>query len=64
MSGLLLVFYLRIGDGGVTYRTPVDDAGAFVNPAFFVHFTEHFGNGFVTALVHGETLAVPVTGGA
>ena len=26
MTCLLLIFYLSIGDGGVTYRTPVDDA--------------------------------------
>ena len=64
MSRLLLVFYLGIGNGGITYGAPVDNAGAFVNPAFFVHFAENFGDGFVTALVHGETLTVPVTGGA
>ena len=34
----------------------------FLDVAFFVHLHEHFGHSLVTALIHGETLSVPVTG--
>ena len=62
MSCLLLILYLCIGDGGITYGTPVNDTGALVDITFFVHLHEYFGDCFVTALIHGETLSVPVTG--
>ena len=64
MACLLLILYLGIGNGGITYRTPVDNTAALVNPALFMHLAEHFGNGLVTALIHGETFSVPVTGRA
>ena len=64
MSGLLLIFYLCIGDGSVTYGTPVDDTGTLVDVAFFVHLYEYFGHSLIAAFIHGETLSVPVTGRA
>ena len=64
MACLLFIFYLGIRNGGITYRTPVDDPAALVDPAFFVHLAEYFGNCLIAALVHGKTLSVPVTGGA
>ena len=64
MSCLLLIFYLCIGDGGITYGTPVNDTGTLVDIAFFVHLHEYFGDCLVTALIHGETLSVPVAGRA
>ena len=42
MARLLLVFHFRIGNGRITYRTPVNDSAALINPSFFVHLTEHF----------------------
>ena len=64
MPCLLLIFHFRVGDGGIADRTPVDDAGALVNPAFFVHFAEHFRNCLIAAFIHGKALPVPVTGRA
>ena len=64
MTGLLLIFHLGIGDGGITDRTPVDDTGALVDIAFLVHLHENLGNCLVAALIHGEALSVPVTGRA
>ena len=64
VARLLLVNHLRIGNGGIAYRAPVYDTAAFIDPALFMHFAEHFGYGFIAAFVHGEALSVPVTGGA
>ena len=61
MSCLLLIFYLCIGDGGITYGTPVNNTGTLVDVAFFMHLHEYFGHCLVTAFIHGETLSVPVT---
>ena len=63
MSGLFLVFNLRIGNGGVTYGTPVDNTGAFIDPAFLMHFAEHFGNGLIASFIHGKAFSLPVAGG-
>ena len=59
---LLLIHDFRIGDGGITYRTPVNNPAAFINPSFLVHLAEHLGNGLITALIHSKTLPVPVAG--
>ena len=64
MACLLLIHHLRVGNGGVADRTPVDDPAALVDPALFMHLAEHFRNGLIAALVHGEALSVPVAGGA
>ena len=64
MACLILIFYFCIGNGCVTYRTPVDDSCTLVNPAFFMHFTENFRNSLVAAFIHGKTLSVPVAGRA
>ena len=63
MSGLIFILNLCIGNGCITNRTPVDNTGALINPAFFMHLTKHFGYGFVTAFIHCKTLSVPVTAG-
>ena len=63
MSCLLCVFNFSVRNGGITYRAPVDNTASLVDPAFFVHFTEHFGYGFITALIHSKAFSVPVTGG-
>ena len=64
MSVLFLVLYFRVGQGRLADRTPVDDPGSFVNISFFIQLDEHFFYRFGTALVHRETLSVPVTGNA
>ena len=62
MSILLLVLHFRVGEGCLTYRTPVDDPGSFIDIAFLIQADEHFLHCPGTALVHGEPLSVPVTG--
>ena len=62
MARLLLVFHFRIGNGRITYRTPVNDSAALINPSFFVHLTEHFRDRLIAALVHRKTFSVPVAG--
>ena len=62
MTRLFLVLDLSIGDGGVADRTPVDDPAPLVDPSLFVHLHEDFRDCLIASLVHGEALAVPVTG--
>ena len=64
MSRLFLVLYLGIGNGGLTYRTPVDNAAAFIDPSFFVQTAEYFFYSLGTALIHRETFSVPICGRA
>ena len=63
MACLLLIFNLCIGNRGLAYRTPVDDAASLVDPAFFIQTAEYFLYGFGTALVHGKAFSLPVCGG-
>ncbi len=63
MSRLLLILHLRIGNGSIADRAPVDNLCPFIDPAFFMHLAEHFGHGLITALIHCKALSVPVTGG-
>ena len=64
MACLLLIHHLRIRNGRVADRTPVDDAASLIDPALFMHLAEHFRHGPVAALVHGKALPFPVAGGA
>ena len=64
MACLLLIFNLCIRNGGLAYRTPVDDAASLVDPAFFIQTAEYFFYGFGASLVHGEAFSLPVCGGA
>jgi hypothetical protein len=57
------VFHLKIREGGVASRTPVDDVFPFVNQIFFVKFYENLTNSSGKSFVHGETLSPPVAGG-
>ena len=56
--------YLRVGDGSLAYRTPVDDAGPFINISFVVQLNKYLLDCLGTALVHGKPLPVPVAGDA
>ena len=64
MPGLFLIFHLCIRNGGIAYRTPVNNPAPLINPAFFVHLAEHFRHRFIASLVHGEPFPVPVAGRA
>lgn len=45
-----------------TYRTPVNDSGAFINISFFIQSDKYFLYRFGTSFIHCKTLSVPVTG--
>ena len=64
MAFLLFVLYFRIGKRGLTHRTPVDDPGPPVNVAFLIKLDKYLFHRLGTALVHGETLPLPVAGHA
>ena len=64
MSLLILVFHLRIGDGGQAVRTPVDDPLAAIDQSLLIEVEKHLVDRTVAALVHREALSLPVTGGA
>ena len=64
MSLLLLMLYLRVGEGCLAHRAPVDDPGAFIDIAFLIQADENLLHCLGTALVHGEPLSVPVAGDA
>ncbi len=62
MPRLFFMLHLRVGDGSLTYRTPVNDPGTFINIPFFIQTDKYFLNGLRAAFVHGKTLPVPVAG--
>ena len=57
------MLYLGIRNGSLADWAPVDDTGSLVNITFFIQSGKYFQNRLGTALVHRETLAVPVSGG-
>ena len=57
---LLLILHLRVGNGGVAARAPVDHAVAAVDQPLFVEAVEDLGDSLAASLVHGEALAAPV----
>ena len=63
IAGLLLVFDLGIGDGGDAVGAPVNHPVSTVDIALLVQADKNFLNGIRAALVHGETLPLPVAGG-
>ena len=64
MAGLFGVLHLGVGQGGQAMGAPVDDAASLVDQAFFIQFAESLPDGTGAALVHGETIAAPITGSA
>ena len=62
MAGLLLIDNFRVGNGCLTFRTPVDNPVIFVNISFFIELYENFLNCLVAAFVHSKALSVPVAG--
>ena len=61
MSSLLLMLYLCIRDGRMTYRTPVNDSGTFVDVSFLIETGKYFQNCLGASFIHGKTLSVPVS---
>ena len=61
---LVLILHLGIGDAGLAVGAPVDDALAAVDQVLVVQILEDLQHSLAAALVHGETLAVPVAGAA
>ena len=64
MACLIDMLDLRIGNSGLTFRTPVDDAGASVNIALLVQAQENLLHRLGTALIKSKTFALPVSGRA
>ena len=56
------MLYLSIGNGGLTYRTPVDNTGALVNPIFRIQLNKDILYRFRAAFIHRKTLSLPVCG--
>lgn len=60
----LVLFDFEVGDRRQQLRVPVDEALVLVDQALLVERDEDFQDSGRQALVHGETLARPVAGGA
>ena len=64
VTGHICMFYFRIRNSCLAFRTPVDDFFTAVDITFFIQSYECFQNSIGAAFVHCETNAVPVTGAA
>ena len=60
---LLLMQNLRIGNGGITNRTPVNHSGTAVNQALLIQANKGLQHRMGATLVHGKTETIPVRGG-
>ena len=60
---LLLMQNLRIGNRGITNRTPVNHSGTTVNQTLFIQTDKGFQHRMRATLVHGKTKTIPVSGG-
>ena len=60
---LFLILYLRVGNGRLTLRTPVDDLGTLIDPSLFIQIDKDLLHGVGEPLVHGKPGAAPVAGG-
>ena len=64
LARLGFVLNLSVGQRSRAVRAPVDDAVALVDEALVVQVYEYLADRLGAALVHGEALALPVTGRA
>ena len=62
VAGLVLVFDLVVGQGGMTTVAPVDDVVALVDQPFLEKFDKDLAHGLGALLVKGEALTGPVHG--
>ena len=60
---LLLVLHLCIGDRSLTYRTPINNAGSFIDQSLLIQLDKYLLHRIGTPFIHGETLPVPICGG-
>ena len=64
VAGHILVFHLRVRQGGAAVGAPVDDAASLVDQALVVKVAEGLPHSLGAGVVHGEAAAVPVAGDA
>ena len=64
MTRLLLKFHLRVRNGGLAVRAPVDDALAAIDQALLIQTDKDLAHGLRAALVEREALPLPIAGGA
>ena len=55
---------LKVRDGGLELRVPIDEALVAIDQPLFEQGDEHFAHGVRQAVIQGEALAAPVAGGA
>ena len=55
------VFHLKVGNRGLEFRVPVDQPRAFIDQAFVIHIDKDLEHRIMKALIHGKTVARPVT---
>ena len=58
------LLHFEVGDRGLEFRVPIDEALVLVDQVLLVEIDEDLDDGLRQALVHGEALARPVAGGA
>ena len=61
-SILLFMLYFRIRKRCLTYRTPVNNTGTFVNKSFLMQADKYLLYSLGAAFIHCKSLSVPVTG--
>ena len=61
-SVLLLMLNLRIRQGSLTYRTPVDDPGTLIDISLLIEPDKYFLYRLRASFIHSEPFSVPVTG--
>ena len=64
MSDFIFMFDFDVGKCCLAARTPVRDAEALIDQAFFIEGNENLTNGTRTDIIHGETFTGPVAGRA
>ena len=61
---LFFVFHLCVAQRRFTFRTPIYNTVSLINKPFIIKRNKYLRNSLAAALVHCETLALPVAGGA
>ena len=64
MSDFIFMFDFDVGECRLAARTPVRDAEALIDQAFFIEGNENLTNGTRTDIIHGEAFTGPVAGRA
>jgi len=64
VARFIQMLHLYIRNGGMAFGAPVGNVMTTVNETLFIKSYKHLQHGLRTALVHGETLPVPIAGRA